>query len=176
MVGTAGAVAMDHDFHKKIYQSNHSLSLDDRIKIYNNCFGEIKKIEKIQNIEAQKRGIDFKVENRIGKFFYVEEKVRLRRYPDFLIEYLSNAEKRRRGWVYKIMAQYLIYISIPEREYRCMSAPAINALWRRYGRTWKAREYRRVECSTERLYTTVSLCIPWEEISRRVAIFHHGKY
>ena len=115
---------------------------------------------------AQRGGIDRVIQLSSGKSVTVDEKIRMKSYPDILLEQWSSAERRVPGWMQKDLAcDFIAYAFVPDE--RCYLFPflTLRRAWLENGRDWieLAREnqdgFRRVEAKNVG-YTTVSIAVP----------------
>lgn len=96
-----------------------------------------------------------------GKTLLVDEKVRDKDWPDILLEYWSNYEKRVPGWVAKDLAcDFIAYAFIPSATCYLLQFQMLRKAWRENYREW-VEKYPKVE-AMNRNYTTVSVAVPTE--------------
>ncbi len=108
---------------------------------------------------AQRAGIDRRLVMSDGSTVTVEEKVRSSVYPDFCLEYWSDRERRKPGWIAKDLdCDYIAYVFLPTRECYLLPFGLLRRAWRENYREW-TRSYRKVEAKN-RDFTTVSVAVP----------------
>jgi len=78
--------------------------------LYKTYFRGLNKIEVINNQELQYKGHDVHLHFNNGNVEIIDEKVRRVDYDDILIEYLSNKESGRKGWIYDSESTLLAYL------------------------------------------------------------------
>lgn len=115
---------------------------------------------------AQRGGIDRVVTLASGKTLTIDEKVRLRSYPDILLEQWSSVEDKTPGWMQKDLAcDFIAYAFVPDQRCYLFSFPLLRRAWLERGREWlrQARNgengFKYVDAQNER-YTTRSVAVP----------------
>src|SRR5690606_11977680 len=94
-----------------------------------------------------------------GKVLYVDEKVREEDWPDILIEYWSDYERRRPGWAAKELAcDFIAYAFIPSATCYLLPFQTLQRACRTNGRLWWD-SYKRIPAKNNG-YTTVSIAVP----------------
>ena len=125
---------------------------------------------------AQESGIDRVITLASGKTITVDEKVRDKDWPDILLEYLSNVERKRPGWVVKDLAcDFLAYAFVPTSTCYLLPFPTLRTAWRKNGQRWvdnaraAQRGYRIVDAWNEPGYTTRSVAVPIPEVMQALS-------
>jgi len=95
------------------YQIDKRLEEDASLKFdacYMTYFSNLVKIVRITDKWLQLRGHDVHLFFRDGTRFVIDEKARRKDWDDILIEYLSNQETGRVGWIYRNESDSLAYL------------------------------------------------------------------
>jgi len=77
--------------------------------IYMIYFRNLRKIDVITDRQLQFKGHDVHLIFD-DKMWIIDEKTRARDYNDILIEYISNNQTKRRGWIYENESTFLAYL------------------------------------------------------------------
>ena len=139
--------------------------------IYTTYFPELKKIEEIKDKRRQFRGHDVHLHFNNGEKMVIDEKVRRSDWNDILIEYLSNKQTGREGWIYKNESDYLAYL-FPKKGCYLLDTPNIkdwvkdedSSFW----------DFEDVESENEGIYgpyTTVCKAVPLDFIEGTVLVY-----
>jgi hypothetical protein len=108
---------------------------------------------------AQRGGIDRVLTLASGKTLYVDEKVREKDWPDVLLEYWSDRDRKKPGWVAKDLAcDFIAYAFVPSETCYLLPFQTLRRAWQTCHKRWVA-EYRRVEAVNDG-YVTVSVAVP----------------
>lgn len=117
---------------------------------------------------AQRGGVDRVLTLSSGQTFYVDEKVREEDWSDILLEYWSDREAEKPGWIEKDLAcDFIAYAFLPSRTCYLLSFPALRSAWKKNCETWK-REFHHVEARNDG-YTTESIAIPIDVLLRAMS-------
>lgn len=109
---------------------------------------------------AQRGGIDRVITLSSGKTLLVDEKLREKDWPDILLEYYSDRDRKIPGWIWKDLAcDYIAYAFLPSR--RCYLLPfhLLRSCWLQNGREWARRFTPPVEALNFG-YVTESVAVP----------------
>lgn len=156
-----------HDFTRSLALSASYADAPWWGDVYRQFFPTLAAMVNVRDDGPQQRsGIDRVLTLSSGRVIRVDEKVRAEDWQDFCLEYWSDKEGRRPGWVAKdLECDFIAYAFIPSR--RCYLLPfmTLRTAWQRHGREWVDRArlhapgYRIVKADNAR-YTTVSVAIP----------------
>lgn len=109
---------------------------------------------------AQRGGIDRVILLESGKHIYVDEKVREKDWPDILLEYYSDRDRKIPGWIAKDLAcDYLAYAFLPSRRCYLLPFQSLRRCWQQYRHEWVRRFTPPVEAQNNG-YVTVSVGVP----------------
>jgi hypothetical protein len=109
---------------------------------------------------AQRGGIDRLIILESGKTLWVEEKLREKDYPDILIEYYSDRERKIPGWIAKDLAcDYIAYAFLPSGRCYLLPFQQLRLCWQRYRRQWVQQYGPPIEAQNEG-YVSVSVAVP----------------
>lgn len=114
---------------------------------------------------AQRGGIDRVLTLACGRTYTVDEKVRVREWPDILLEQWSDEARQVPGWIQKPLAcDFIAYAFAPS--HRCYLLPVVplQRAWRLYGKQWiESFGQRR---AGNQGYVTTSVPIPVDTLLR----------
>lgn len=119
---------------------------------------------------AQRGGIDRVVTLASGRTYTVDEKVRRENYDDILLEYWSDIDRRKLGWVAKDLAcDFIAYAFAPTKRCYLLPFATLRLAWKNCGDQWVKqgeartagfREVRAENSEDGRHWTTVSVACP----------------
>lgn len=117
---------MIHDFATSLRASQAEANAPWWEEIYREAFPDFATMNYVGNCPAQRDGIDRVIVTTNAHIYYVDEKVRVRDYDDFCLEYWSEEPTAERsgkpGWVAKDLAcDFVAYVFVPSR--RCYLLP-----------------------------------------------------
>ena len=167
-----------NDFHEDLKFSHDQSKLPIWDLIYNLAFPTFKTMEEIeQDGWAQRAGIDRLVILESGKIIYIDEKVRRKDYDDILIEYWSDEERKKPGWIAKDSAcDYIAYAFLPSKRCYLLPFQQLRKAWKENMTDWVSK-YRRVEAQNNG-YVTVSVAVPIEilmaDIQKAMVVDYRG--
>lgn len=109
---------------------------------------------------AQRGGIDRVLTLKSGKTLTVDEKVREKDWPDFLLERWSDRDRKVKGWIQKDLACDFIAYAFAE-SCTCYLLPfqTLRLAWIKNGREW-IDKYQPPILARNRTYTTESIAVP----------------
>lgn len=153
-----------HDFTESLRLSEQQADAPWLEVVYRKAFPDFACMHSVrQDGWAQRGGIDRVITLESGKTITVDEKVRAKNYPDILLEYWSNAERKVRGWVAKPLAcDFIAYAFVPSQTCYLLPALALRRAWREHVRHW-VETCRKVEAHNQ-TYTTVSVAVPIDDV------------
>lgn len=112
---------------------------------------------------AQRAGIDRRIHLNSGKTIEVDEKVRERDWPDFLLERWSDEGRRTPGWIQKdLRCDFIAYAFVPSRVCHLLPFPLLRRAWTKHGRAW-AQRHETVRARNNG-YVTASVAVPIGEV------------
>ena len=149
-----------HNFNEQLQFSRGQIKEYWWEEIYFKAFPTLKSVVEItEDGWAQRAGIDRLIILNSGKQIYVDEKVRRNNYGDILLEYWSDEEKQRPGWIAKDLAtDFIAYAIVPIRECYLLPFHTLRRAWKENRFNW-VRNYKEVRAQN-RGYVTVSVAIP----------------
>lgn len=161
-----------HDFGSSLRKSKEQSKAEWWEKCYRAAFPGFESMEYINdNLKFQKAGIDRRIVTRNGgvaRFICVDEKVRFKDWPDFLLETYSSVEHNRPGWIRKPLAcDYIAYAFVPSKRCYMLPVPALQAAYKRNESAWSAYGYIDVENET---WHTRNVPVPIEEVMLAVTL------
>lgn len=112
---------------------------------------------------AQRGGIDRVITLTSGKTLYVDEKVRRKHYDDIFLEYWSDHEGRRPGWVEKDLAcDYIAYAFAETQTCYLLPFLQLRRAWRLNRNEWFELYGNRPVPNNG--YTTIGIPVPVAEV------------
>jgi hypothetical protein len=115
---------------------------------------------------AQRGGVDRVVCLESGKQFHIEQKVRRPVYNDILLEYWSNAEARKPGWIAQdALTDYLAYAFLPTKRCYLFDWATLRRVWLHHRGAWVRAGKRNMDgfrhiVAPNDGYSTVSVAVP----------------
>ncbi len=151
---------IEHEFHKSLLVSNAQADAPWWLEVYRNAFPDLEAAVCVRSDGwAQRGGIDRVLTLASGKTLTVDEKVRAKDYPDIILEYWSDRDRRIPGWVAKDLAcDFIAYAFIPSETCYLLPFQTLRQSWRTNHREWVST-HTRVEAKN-RGYVTVSVAVP----------------
>ena len=151
-----------HDFHESLAKSHAQADAPWWIEVYRLAFPDLASAVCVRNDGwAQRGGIDRVLTLQSGKTLLVDEKVRDKDWPDILLEYYSNYERRTPGWVAKDLAcDFIANAFVPSQTCYLLPFQTLRHAWRKNHKQW-VRDYQRVVAQNHG-YKTVSVAVPTE--------------
>lgn len=158
-----------HDFKESLERSNSYVDAPWWLDVYREAFPSLQSTVSVRNDGwAQRGGIDRVLTLASGKTLTVDEKVREEVWPDILLEYWSDRDRKVRGWVAKDLAcDFIAYAFVPSRECYLIPFQTLRRAWKEHCEEWVAN-HRRVEANNGR-YVTVSVAVPTGELMNALA-------
>lgn len=174
MVGSLGATNY-HNFRKSLEFSHNAEDLPLWKEVYNKAFPSmVAMINHRQDGEHQRAGIDRSVILANSKQILVDEKVRRKNYGDIALEYWSDVDRKKPGWVCKpLRADYIAYAIAPAGLCYLLPVIQLQQAWVECGDEW-IEKYFIVEAPNKNngyFWTTVSVAVPPEILFPKM-----GKY
>jgi hypothetical protein len=97
-----------HKYHQDKNFEGRSREIFDAY--YKKYMKSLDSIEVITDTQLQIKGHDIHLHFTNGKTIVIDEKIRRKDYPDILIEYLSNKQTGRVGWIYETESDLFAYL------------------------------------------------------------------
>ena len=153
-------MARVHDFHESLALSHEHADAPWWRLVYQEAFPTLESSVCVRGDGwAQRGGIDRVLTLACGRTIGIDEKVRAEDWPDILLEYWSDEDRKIRGWVAKDLAcDFIAYAFIPSQRCYLLPTLTLRRAWRENGREWVS-QYRRVEALNNG-YKTVSVPVP----------------
>lgn len=150
-----------HDFNESLAIAEDAQTEVFWVHVYKKAFpdmiGEIK--GKQRYTDSQIRGMDRIVVLENGKPITIEEKVRTKVYDDILLEYISNDNLNRPGWIEKDLSiDYLAYAFLPNKTVYLIDWRALSKAWDKHKEEWKKRY--KIAKAGNKTYNAYSVCVP----------------
>ncbi len=151
---------MLHSFAERLAMSESYTDAPWWLDVYRSAFPGLQTAVAVRDDGwAQRGGIDRVLTLKCGRTFTVDEKVREKDWPDFLLERWSDEARKKPGWVQKPLAcDFIAYAFVPSATCYLLPVPALQRAWRMFGREW-AEEYGEKR-APNRGYVTTSVPVP----------------
>jgi len=162
-----------HSFNEKLQfsLSKHVEGALDRI--YQNYFfnvSDITRIERINNMNRQRAGIDTIVTLSSGEEIKTQEKWRKRKFTnDFLIEYCSvyqDHKCKKPGWIYTCDADYIFAVYEFSDLVKIYPVVQLKLAWTNNFETW-IQKYR-IPPAPNWEYDTLNVAVPCEILENEI--------
>lgn len=149
-----------HDFQKSLEVAATYVNAPWWETVYRQAFPTLQNMQAIGGPGwAQSAGIDRLLILASGKTIKVDEKVRLKDWGDVLLEYWSDQERKRPGWVAKDLdCDYIAYAYVETQRCLLLPFPTLRVAWNRY-RADLVATYKRTEARNNG-YVTVGVAVP----------------
>jgi hypothetical protein len=114
---------------------------------------------------AQRAGIDRRLTLSCGQTLTIDEKVRAKDWPDFLLERWADAARKKPGWIQKpLVCDFIAYAYVPSRTCYLLPTPTLQRAWKLHGREW-AKRYGEIRAQNPG-YVTTSVPVPRDVLLR----------
>lgn len=159
-------MSITHSFRESLERSKGYADATWWLDVYRAAFPDLQAAVCVRNDGwAQRGGIDRVLTLTSGKTLTVDEKVREQDWPDILLEYWSDRDRKTPGWVAKDLAcDFIAYAFVPSQTCYLLPFQTLRQAWRKNCKDWVAR-HRRVEANNGS-YVTVSVAVPTEVLLR----------
>jgi hypothetical protein len=149
-----------HNFRESLERSESYADAGWWLEIYRLAFpGLLSSVSVRKDGWAQRGGIDRVLTLASGKTLTVDEKVREKDWPDILLEYWSDSERKVPGWVAKDLAcDFIAYAFVPSETCHLLPFQTLRRAWQVNYKNW-VRQYQKIE-ALNRGYVTVSVAVP----------------
>lgn len=150
---------MKNDFQEDLKYSlnaEHDKLFND---LYSKKFPHLERIEIVNDIQKQKKGIDKILHLKCGKTIFIDEKKRRKDYGDILIEEYSDFENKKVGWIGgEKHTDYIVYLIVPSKVVYFLPFTILQLTWIDNWRSWLELYGRKF--AKNKHYTTSSIPIP----------------
>lgn len=156
--------AKEHNFAESLALSHEHEGAPWWADVYRTAFPTMQAMVSVRNDGwAQRGGIDRVLTLGCGRTIRVDEKVRAKDWPDILVEYWSDYDRRVKGWAGKDLAcDYIAYAFIPSQTCYLLPFHMLRSAFRKNSRAWwdKYRHVAAKNNSNGHQYTTMSVAVP----------------
>lgn len=157
------------DFHGDLERSKSpELQAIANAAIREYFFGLDIKIEFVEDVSEQKKGIDKLVYLSNGRVVKLEEKLRDSNYEDVLIEAWStffdwNDKRNRDGWIRKTNqeAELLLYV-FPNGDWLIVPFALLQTTWKRHSAAWHSDERIGKKVARDGTKKSMNAAIPFD--------------
>lgn len=160
-----------HDFRESLERSNAYVDAPWWLDVYRQAFPDLQAAVSVRSDGwGQRGGIDRVLTLASGKTLTVDEKVREEDWPDILLEYWSDRDRKIPGWVAKDLAcDFIAYAFVPSQTCHLLPFQTLRRAWRLNHRRWtKDSGYKIVEARNNG-YVTVSVAVPTQVLLKALA-------
>jgi hypothetical protein len=157
-----------HDFRERLAYSEEASGDEFWEAVYRKAFPDmIAQIPCIGDNQAQRLGIDRFVTLSSGRVLRIDEKKRMKVYPDILLEVVSVDRTNAPGWIEKdLQIDYLAYAFMPTKTVYLFDWLMLRRAWLHKGTEWRAKYGEKAAQNDG--YRTISVPVPIEELRRAV--------
>jgi hypothetical protein len=159
-----------HDFAQSLERSNSYSDAPWWELVYRRAFAGFAGMVSVRaDGWAQRGGIDRVITLKSGRTVTVDEKVREKRWPDFLLERWSDEARGSPGWIQKDLAcDFIAYAFVPDETCYLLPFLPLRKAWIQNGRDWCAR-HQEVRAKNHG-YVTISVAVPIEEVLSAISV------
>ena len=149
-----------HDFRQSLALSHEHADAPWWLEVYRRAFPDLRSAVSVRDDGwAQRGGIDRVLTLASGRTLTVDEKVRAEDWPDILLEYWSDRQRKRPGWIAKDLAcDFIAYAFIPSQTCYLLPFPTLRSAWRKNHTEW-VNAFPKIEAINSG-YVTVSVAVP----------------
>jgi hypothetical protein len=153
---------MNHDFRDSLERSKAQADAPWWKAVYREAFPDMAAMVNVRDDGwAQRGGIDRVITLASARTINIDEKVREHDWPDILLEYWSDRDRKIPGWVAKSLAcDFIAYAFVPSQTCYLLNFQLLRRAWRNNRGRW-VRDYPKIEAANNG-YTTVSVAVPTE--------------
>lgn len=129
---------MRHSFARSLALSHEHEDAPWWPEVYARAFpGHLSAVSIRQDGWGQRGGIDRAITLKSGKTVWIDEKVRLKDWPDIALERWSDRERKRPGWIQKDLAcDFIAYAFVPSQRCYLLPFQTLRRAWLLEGRRW----------------------------------------
>ena len=145
-------------------------------KVYREAFVDFESMRAIkQDGWAQRAGIDRQIFLTGGKVLQVDEKARREDWPDIILEYYSDEQRRIPGWIAKSLGiDYLAYAFVPSKRCYLLPFATLRRAWKLNRVDWHERATNRTDGfrlvrAQNPGYVTASVAVPTSTLLKAVS-------
>jgi hypothetical protein len=151
-----------HNFKDSLRKSAEQANAPWWIEVYREAFPDLESSVCVRDDGwAQRGGIDRVLTLASGRTITIDEKVRDADWPDILLEYWSDRDRKTKGWVCKDLAcDYIAYAFIPSQTCYLLPFLTLRRVWRQNHKEWVSK-YQKIKAQNPG-YVTVSVAVPTE--------------
>jgi len=149
-----------HDFEESLARSHSYANAPWWFEVYRMAFPSLASAVCVRNDGwAQRGGIDRVLTLENGRVIYLDEKVREKDWPDFLLERWSDEAREKPGWIQKPLAcEFIAYAFVASSTCYLLPTLTLQRSWRIHGRNW-IENFGTVRAQN-RGYVTASVPVP----------------
>ena len=139
-------------------------SLDNRDaagldNFYFRVFPHLERIELVEDLEQQKKGIDKILHFKNGKSILIDEKKRRKDYGDILLEEYSNFDNKKVGWLGREKyTDYIVYVIMESMTIYLLPFLLLQLAWIHNYKNWLNKYGRKFADNNS--YRTSNIAIP----------------
>jgi hypothetical protein len=159
-----------HVFEESLGKSHAIANASFWDEVYRQAFPDMIGMSYVfKDSPEQRSGIDRKIFLTCGKTVTLDEKVREKDWPDFLLErWHHHKQHRTPGWIQKSLScDFVAYAFLPSRTCYLLPWRPLREAWLKYGMEWIKRRPRKY--SQNNGWVTEGVCVSREELLAVVA-------
>lgn len=148
------------DFRESLAKSRQHADAPWWGEVYRKAFPSLAAMSYVEgSCPAQHDGVDRLVSTSSGHTYLIDEKADDHATGNFFLEYWSDHENRKRGWVAKDLASdFVAYAFVPWKRCYLLPFPTLRLAWRQNGKAW-VTQYRERRIPNKG-WTTVGVPVP----------------
>jgi hypothetical protein len=155
---------MNHNFEDSLARSKAQADAPWWETVYREAFPDMAAMVNVRDDGwAQRGGIDRVITLASARTINIDEKVREQDWPDILLEYWSDRDRKIPGWVAKSLAcDFVAYAFVPSQTCYLLNFQTLRRAWRLNRGVW-VKEHPKIEAQNNG-YVTVSVAVPIDEL------------
>jgi hypothetical protein len=140
-VVTVPNLPLTHNFEEDLEQSHKDHHLPQWESCYRYFFPTMQSMSlHLGNEWNQNAGVDRCIRLTDGKSISIDEKVGHQAFKTIPLEFWSDCERKRPGWVRKqMLCDYIAYLILPLGKCHLLPVIQLQAAWKIHGEEWKSR-------------------------------------